>query len=289
TVITVDLERQQAGDHDFAIDAEAKAMLIEGLDVIDLTLKHKGAIADWQTHDRKARPWVYLSQIPLHHPADGPPPQGNLGEVHDRSNPPQSKSQAAYDRADPPQSLIGEGDHPQGGGGVSKLPPKTNETVVRARKLRRAMSLPENMLWVQLRQRPAGFKFRRQHPAGPYVLDFFCAAAKLCVELDGEAHNRGNAPQQDARRDAFLARHDICTVRIAATEVLRDMNSVVAHVVQAASGRIPLHHPADGPPPQGNLGEVHDRADPPQSLIGEGDHPQGGGGVSPPMSKGART
>jgi 3-isopropylmalate/(R)-2-methylmalate dehydratase small subunit len=58
--IMVDLAAKTAGGHAFAIDAEARAMLLEGLDVIDLTLKHRDAIAAWQAADRKARPWVYL-------------------------------------------------------------------------------------------------------------------------------------------------------------------------------------------------------------------------------------
>jgi 3-isopropylmalate/(R)-2-methylmalate dehydratase small subunit len=60
--ITIDLAAQTAGNHWFTIDAEAKAMLLEGLDAIDLTLKHSQAIANWQTRDRAARPWVYLEK-----------------------------------------------------------------------------------------------------------------------------------------------------------------------------------------------------------------------------------
>jgi 3-isopropylmalate/(R)-2-methylmalate dehydratase small subunit len=58
--ITIDLIAQMAGDFHFDIDAEAKTMLLEGLDAIDLTLKHRATIADWQERDRKERPWVYL-------------------------------------------------------------------------------------------------------------------------------------------------------------------------------------------------------------------------------------
>jgi 3-isopropylmalate/(R)-2-methylmalate dehydratase small subunit len=58
--ITVDLAAQVANGHPFKIEAEPKAMLLEGLDAIDLTLKHIAAIAAWQAADRKARPWVYL-------------------------------------------------------------------------------------------------------------------------------------------------------------------------------------------------------------------------------------
>jgi 3-isopropylmalate/(R)-2-methylmalate dehydratase small subunit len=58
--IIVDLEQQTAGEHAFSIDAEPKAMLLEGLNAIDLTLKHHDAISAWQTRDRAERPWVYL-------------------------------------------------------------------------------------------------------------------------------------------------------------------------------------------------------------------------------------
>ena len=58
--VTIDLPTQLAGGHPFAIDAEAKSMLLEGLDAIDLTLKHRDAIAAWQAADRQQRPWVYL-------------------------------------------------------------------------------------------------------------------------------------------------------------------------------------------------------------------------------------
>lgn len=60
--ITVDLPAQTAGGHAFTIEDEAKAMLLEGLDAIDLTLKHDAAIAAWQAADRTARPWVYLER-----------------------------------------------------------------------------------------------------------------------------------------------------------------------------------------------------------------------------------
>jgi 3-isopropylmalate/(R)-2-methylmalate dehydratase small subunit len=60
--ITVDLMAQKAESYHFEIDEEAKMMLLEGLDVIDLTLKHRDAIAKWQAADRKARPWVYLEK-----------------------------------------------------------------------------------------------------------------------------------------------------------------------------------------------------------------------------------
>src|SRR5690606_3326556 len=93
-------------------------------------------------------------------------------------------------------------------------------------------------------------KFRRQHPAGNYVFDFFCPAAGLAIEIDGEAHDRAGRPERDAKRDAFIADCGIETLRIPAREVLRDVEAVVAAIVTQAQERVPLHHPSDGPPPR---------------------------------------
>ena len=111
------------------------------------------------------------------------------------------------------------------------------------------MSLPEVLLWTELRKRPSGLKFRRQHPAGPYVLDFFCAARRLAVEVDGEAHGRGDRPTRDAVRDAWLREQGVRVLRIAARDVLSDMAGVVRLIEDAAlRGDYPSTSFA-GPPP----------------------------------------
>ena len=61
-------------------------------------------------------------------------------------------------------------------------------TQKRAKVLRRNLTQPEQTLWALLRRNGLGLHFRRQHALGPYILDFYCAAAKLCVEVDGPAH-----------------------------------------------------------------------------------------------------
>ena len=125
----------------------------------------------------------------------------------------------------------------------------TGRAYRRARELRREMSLPEILLWRQLRRKQLGFKWRKQHPAGPYDLDFYCDAAKLCVEVDGEAHERGDQRLKDGRRDARLARHGIATLRIPAAEVLGNMEGVIALIDTHARESAPLHRPSAGPPP----------------------------------------
>jgi very-short-patch-repair endonuclease len=125
----------------------------------------------------------------------------------------------------------------------------------RSRKLRREMTLPEVLLWQQLRRKGTGHRWRHEHPAGPYSLDFYCDAAKLCVEVDGEAHERGDRPARDARRDDWLAAEGVMTIRIPAEEVLGNLEGVVRAVTHLARKRAPLHRPSDGPPPPAELGE----------------------------------
>ena len=89
------------------------------------------------------------------------------------------------------------------------------------------MTPPEVMLWVRLRHRqPDGPRIRRQHPIGPYIADFYCADARLVIEIDGWGHNMGDRPERDARRDAWMAEQGLTVVRYPAHEVTRDPTSV---------------------------------------------------------------
>lgn len=106
------------------------------------------------------------------------------------------------------------------------------KTLRKARQLRKQMSLPEILLWQQLRKRPMGFKFRRQQIAGDYILDFFCSAARLVIEVDGEAHERGDRPMRDGMRDEWLTAQGVRTLRIPAREILVDVEPVVRLIVE---------------------------------------------------------
>jgi very-short-patch-repair endonuclease len=79
-----------------------------------------------------------------------------------------------------------------------------------ARRLRRSQSDAEYVLWSQLRaQRFLDLKFRRQHPMGPYIVDFCCVDKKLIVELDGTQHLE--SADYDARRPYFSSARDIAS------------------------------------------------------------------------------
>ena len=94
------------------------------------------------------------------------------------------------------------------------------------------MSLPEVLLWNLLRKSPDGVHFRRQERRGDFVLDFFCAKAKVCVEIDGIAHNMGDRPARDAQRDAWLRGEGVDVMRIAATEVLKSPEDIAEAIVR---------------------------------------------------------
>jgi very-short-patch-repair endonuclease len=117
-------------------------------------------------------------------------------------------------------------------------PSKPSASVKRAKKLRRELTKPELMLWQILRTSPADHKFRKQHPAGPFILDFFCAKANLAIEVDGAVHDTGDHPERDARRDAWLAEHRIDTLRIPAVDVLKDAAEVGNAIVAAIEDRL---------------------------------------------------
>jgi very-short-patch-repair endonuclease len=110
------------------------------------------------------------------------------------------------------------------------------------------MSPPEALLWRQLRGRPAGLKFRRQHPVDPYIVDFFCREASLVVEVDGEVHGSEEAQDRDRTREAHLMRKGLKVLRIPASDVMRDCDGAVAAILARAGS--PLHQPPAGPPPR---------------------------------------
>ncbi len=113
-----------------------------------------------------------------------------------------------------------------------------HETMQKARELRRRMTLPEARLWVCLRgKRLANLKFRRQHPIGPYILDFYCDAAKLAVEVDGQSHEHPERIAHDARRTAWLREQGLRVIRIAAEDVRVSLDGVVDFIRRTALGR----------------------------------------------------
>ena len=98
-------------------------------------------------------------------------------------------------------------------------------------RLRSALTPAEIRLWQALKGKQlAGRKFRRQHSIGLYVLDFFCPAESIAVELDGSAHDSAAANQHDERRDAFLASLGIEVLRFENRHVMENLEGVLAEI-----------------------------------------------------------
>ena len=109
----------------------------------------------------------------------------------------------------------------------------------RARAFRRRLTPPEARLWVRLKgDRLAGLGFRKQHPVGPYILDFYCAAAKLAVEVDGSVHGAAHQAAHDARRTAWLKGKGIRVIRVAALMVRDELDGVLDFVRLEAEARL---------------------------------------------------
>ena len=131
-----------------------------------------------------------------------------------------------------------------------------------AKRLRKEMTPPEIGLWLALRRNEAGLRFRKQHSAGDYVLDFYCAPAKLAIEVDGESHARSDRPRRDAIRNAWLASQGLRVLRYPAQEVLTNLDGVVRHITAIAIDRRdrlrvdrdPPPPPPSAPPPPGGGG-----------------------------------
>ena len=102
---------------------------------------------------------------------------------------------------------------------------RTSEMTDRARSLRRRMSPIEQRLWHALRGARLGPSFRRQHPVGPYVLDFYCPTLRLAIELDGDEH--ALRTRRDAVRTQFFSAKGIRLIRFINRDVWSNLNGVL--------------------------------------------------------------
>ncbi len=125
----------------------------------------------------------------------------------------------------------------------------------RARQLRRELTPAESILWKHLRNRAfTRFKFRRQHPIGPFFVDLGCHECKVIIEVDGETHLGQEA--NDARRTNYLQEQGWLVLRFWNTEVYHELDAVLEAIYQACEGRRPLPlTPNPSPPSTGERGE----------------------------------
>ena len=101
----------------------------------------------------------------------------------------------------------------------------------RARSLRQEETPPEDLLWLALRNgQIGGLKFRRQHPIGPYVVDFYCHGAKLVVEVDGMSHEA--KALQDAAKAKLIESQGLRILRVTNEEVMRNLDAVTREIAR---------------------------------------------------------
>jgi very-short-patch-repair endonuclease len=116
------------------------------------------------------------------------------------------------------------------------------------------MSPTEIRLWRVLQTRPQGLLFRKQHPFGPFVFDFWCKSAAVAVEVDGLAHDFERTAEADLKRDQWAQDQGVETIRIAAVDVRTNLEGAVMYIVNRCLERTPPPHPVRSPSPR-NRGE----------------------------------
>jgi very-short-patch-repair endonuclease len=120
----------------------------------------------------------------------------------------------------------------------------TPAKTARARRLRKDATSPERILWSKLKGAQIdGASFRRQHPLGPYVIDFYCPSLGIVVELDGEHHGYQANAARDRQRDAWLVARGLRVLRFWNENVRTNLTGVVEDIffaVSSARGSDPL-------------------------------------------------
>jgi len=108
-----------------------------------------------------------------------------------------------------------------------------------ARKLRSNQTDAEAALWKRLRRKQVGgAQFYRQKPIGPFIVDFYCPAARLIVEVDGGQHFTEDGLAGDGERDGFLASMELLVLRYSNREVLEQINAVVENIAREVARRV---------------------------------------------------
>lgn len=115
----------------------------------------------------------------------------------------------------------------------SRIRGTTPEVEQAARHFRQNLTPAEVKLWSALRRRQLeGFKFRCQHPVGRFVVDFYCPACKLVVEVDGDVHNQQK--EYDQARTEQLELYGYQVLRFTNEEVLKNLSTVLTHIAEVA-------------------------------------------------------
>ena len=108
----------------------------------------------------------------------------------------------------------------------------------RASKLRKQQTFAEEILWNYLRTKPFGFKFRRQHPFSVYILDFYCHALKLAIEVDGSIHNIDEVKEKDEIRQKQLEEEGITFLRLTNDQIRLKPEEIIQQIESYLQGKL---------------------------------------------------
>ena len=118
-----------------------------------------------------------------------------------------------------------------------------------ARRLRGRSTGAEETLWVCLRNRRMfGAKFRRQHPLGRYIADFYCHEARLAIELEGHIHNAKDQKEYDRVREQIIRQQGIELLRFTNEELTNQLDGVLSIISKALNSPLPPTLPPERPP-----------------------------------------
>ena len=104
-----------------------------------------------------------------------------------------------------------------------------------ARELRQPLTPAEATLWRILRNRNLGYKFRRQHEIEVFIIDFYCAEVKLCIEIDGDTHLEQGQQEYDAARTEYLELLGRKVIRFSNNDVRYNINAVVLEIINTCN------------------------------------------------------
>ncbi len=99
-----------------------------------------------------------------------------------------------------------------------------------ALRLRENSTNSENILWERIKNKQLGYKFRRQHPLGVFILDFYCHEVKLCIEVDGEYHYQDDQILYDQERTKLIVASGLKLIRFDNSRVINHIEEVVSEI-----------------------------------------------------------
>ncbi len=117
----------------------------------------------------------------------------------------------------------------------------------RARELRQPQTKAEQKVWAAVRNQQLGFKLRRQHPIHRFIVDFYCAEAKLVIEIDGDSHNEPDQQEYDARRTEVLQLLGCHVLRFTNEDVWQRLTGVLEAIVTICEERVGKVSPPETP------------------------------------------